>query len=65
MLLPGHKKVPERALVGAGGHILVGKCSRGGKLLPPVHKKVPERARVGAGRESVVGAWETGREGTG
>ena len=44
---PVHKKVPERALVGAGGHISVGKRSRGGKLLPPGHGEVPERARVG------------------
>ena len=35
------QKGAAACLVGAGGHISEGKCSRVGKLLPPVHKKEP------------------------
>ena len=42
--------MPEHARVGIGGHILVGKCSRGGKLLPPVHRK-DAGAHPGGNRE--------------
>ena len=67
MLPPGHEKVPERARVGTGGHILVGKCSRGGELLPPGHgegancgRRVPEDA--GAHEKVPERTWVGNRE---